>query len=105
MKFICEQDGRAEAALRRELISMFDEAGDVRSAYLARVEHDTPDACGVALCLIADASAEERLLSEVETVFSSIFDTEHRLEVLFLTDETERDVASACGPFYLGDES
>ena len=97
VRFVCEQDGVPERQLRAlltpELLSR-----NVERAYLAMVEYLDPNAHEVALCV---RGADDRsLVQAVAGHFANIFGRQAHLDILFLSESQEQDVARVCSPFY-----
>ena len=100
LRFLGEQDGPPERELKAIFAAAFRRTPAVRSAYLARVAYGEDAGGGVALCVRSDAPEDESLVGRVGAVFAERIDPGARLDVIFLTEEQEREVASVCPPFY-----
>ena len=97
IRFVCEQDGVPERALKAllapELLSR-----NVERAYLARVEYQDPSAYEVALCV---RGAEDRaLVQAIADHFAKVFGRAVHLDTLFLSESQEQELARVCSPFY-----
>ena len=53
VRFVGEQDGPVERELKEHLTTLFRSDPAILIAYLARVQYDNTDSCGVALCLVS----------------------------------------------------
>ena len=97
VRFVCEQDGVPErelkALLAPELLSR-----NVQRAYLARIEYQDPRADEVALCV---RGVEDRgLVQAVADHFAKLFGRAVHLDILFLSESQEQDLARVCSPVY-----
>lgn len=103
IRFICEQDGIPERELKTQLRRLF--MGDKRivRAYLVRIAFGSSDEYLVALCLRVCSGNKSKRVKKISTVFAKMFGTRQHLEIMFLNDETERDVAGVSSPFYVRD--
>jgi hypothetical protein len=97
IRFLCEQDGDPERELKALLAPKL-APSDVKRAYLARVEYDDPSAYEVALCVrgVEDPS----LVRTVASQFAAVFGADKHLDIIFLTDAQEEELARVCGSFY-----
>jgi len=98
-RFLGEQDGAEERKLKAALMPLFPNLG-VNRAYLVRLKYGLFSS-GVALCLqtMQGAAPEERIVQEIDSVFSRVFPG--HLDIMFLNDSRERDVAAVCPPFFV----
>jgi hypothetical protein len=100
VRFLREQDGRPERLLKQELIALFRGTQKVDEAYLARCAFgpDVPE--GVVLAIHSPSGPNMTLVEEVRRVFASVFVKREHLDILFVDDNQQRQVASVCLPFY-----
>jgi hypothetical protein len=99
VNFVCEQDGITERALKSSLADLFASVPNVQRAYLVRVDYGDPLAYEVALC-ICPSDPDEALVKEVEKIFAVHFGPTQHMDIVFLGEDKERDVAKICNPFY-----
>ena len=99
VRFLCEQDGPPERALKEKLIPLLQKDRAVRRAYLAQVDYGEPSEPAVALCLSAQ-EPRESLVREVGAVFSGMFGSHQCLDTMFVDRDQERRLSAICGPFF-----
>ena len=102
INFVGEQDGVPERKLKTELTNAL-KGGNVRRAYLARVNYGEVEEFNVALCLQLDGDASD-IQQHVNQVFSTMFRTDEHLDVIVLNDEEEQRVTLSCNPFFISSE-
>lgn len=101
LRFVCEQDGPSERQLRDRLVDLFGSTANVERAYLVRVEYDDPNAYNVALCLRTISGDEDRaLVSAVGVIFEAIFGAHCQMDIVFLSEQQEREAGAVCRPFF-----
>jgi len=97
IRFVCEQDGVPErelkALLAPELLSR-----NVERAYLARIEYQDPRAHEVALCV--RGVDDPVLVQTVAGHFAKLFGRAVHLDILFISESQEQELARVCKPFY-----
>ena len=100
IRFVSEQDGPPEKELKAALADAFRRWPTVERAYLCRVTYDNPYAHEVALCLRTLSKPNRQLVNDASAVFASLFGKDQHLDILFLTDAQETEVALVCPLFY-----
>ena len=103
VRFLGEQDGAPERALKAIFAAAFRRTPAVRSAYLARVAYGEEPGESVALCVRSTAPEDRALVGRVGAVFAERFAPAEHLDVIFLSEAQEREVAAACPAFYRAD--
>jgi hypothetical protein len=99
--FVGEQDGEVERELKFRLVDCFRGGLEIRSAYLAQVTYGRSGPTDIALCLGGVPRRQERTVMEVAgKIFAGMFNNIPYVDVLFLSDEQERQAASVCRAFY-----
>jgi hypothetical protein len=98
IRFVCEQDGLPERDLKAALIPELRRSGSVQRAYLARVQYGDDNPMDVALCIRGPEDPE--LVRRVCARFAELFNTEVYLDILFLSDIQEDELARICKSFY-----
>jgi len=97
IRFVGEQDGVPErelkALLAPELLSR-----NVERAYLARIEYQDPRAHEVALCV--RGVEDPGLVQTVAGHFAKLFGRAVHLDILFISESQEQELARVCKPFY-----
>jgi hypothetical protein len=99
INFVAEQDGTSERKLKSSLADLFKSVFNVQRAYLVRVDYGDPSAYEVALCIRAD-KPDEALVREIGKVFAEQFGGTQHMDIMFLGEAQEPDVAKVCNPFY-----
>jgi hypothetical protein len=100
IKFLGEQDGSPERALKFRFINLFREKPIVRRAYLARTDYGDATGANVALCVKSSAGEDMALVSDVSAIFAEMFGIHEHLDVLFVRDDQEQQLRAVCAPFY-----
>lgn len=100
IEFLGEQDGPPERQLKTLLIEGLRQHSTVRRAYLARLGFAPVTTPSVALCLASTAGEDRRLVEICSGIFSSLFNSETALDIVFVSPEQEADLARVCSPFY-----
>ena len=99
LRFLREQDGESERELKSALADLFSRRGrDIERAYLAQMRAEGEVV--VALCLKTHSGVDEGLVRELGRVFSPMFNAATHLDILFLSDEQEREIVEVCQPFF-----
>lgn len=99
IEFLGEQDGPSEQELKALLRAKLREFKSIQQAYLARIGF-APDALpSVALCITPSTKADQRIVELVSRTFSSLFNSETHLDVVFIDAEQEADLRRVCRPF------
>jgi hypothetical protein len=107
IRFLGQQAGPSERLLERKLMECFSLNLEVRTAYLARVAYPDRPEVGVALCLGMRSGSPERsqeaLVKEVGSAFASIFNEREHLDIIFLNESQEAELAQICSRFFSRD--
>jgi SseB protein C-terminal domain len=99
LRFLREQDGPPERELKGYLIELFRREKGIRTAYLAQVAYAHDQENAVALCLRADRASDE-VIGRIGQIFSSMFGAHEHLDILFLSDDQEAQLARCCRAFW-----
>ncbi|HXE86012.1 MAG TPA: enhanced serine sensitivity protein SseB C-terminal domain-containing protein [Hyphomicrobiaceae bacterium] len=97
IEFLGEQDGPSERKLKSHLTALFQHQGGIHRAYLARVFHAASNS--VCLCLYADAP-DPGTVGKIGQIFAAMFGAPQHLDILFLDDDQETELARFCKPFW-----
>jgi hypothetical protein len=100
VSFVREQDGPPERDLKVALDHLFGVRGSVERAYLAVVKYGSSESAFVAVCLKGKESPG--LVTEIGETFAALFTADQHLDIVFVTDAQERELARVCEPFYGG---
>ena len=100
LRFVGEQDGLPERDLKAHLATLLRSEPAVHRAYLARVQYESATHWDVALCLAATAPEAKRINERIGRLFAGIFRPDVYLDVLFLSERQEIEVAQVCAAFY-----
>jgi hypothetical protein len=101
IRFLREQDGIPERALKNALVTLFEPDERIWKAYLAVVDHGVNTAHSVTLCLRTVMGPDKKLVAAIGNCFASQFHATQHLDILFIDREQEADVARICSPFYV----
>jgi len=99
LRFLGEQDGPPERELKFRLAQFFQSDQSVTTAYLARVTYGG-ESFAVALCLRVRFAFEGALIEELGKIFASIFGSHEHLDIIFLSETQEVELAIVCKPFF-----
>jgi hypothetical protein len=70
---------------------------------LVRVDYGNPSTYEVALCIRSE-KPDRALVKKIGNVFADQFGATHHMDIIFLQDAQERDVAKVSQPFYRATE-
>ena len=102
VEFLGEQSGPIEDPLKRELILEFATRPDIRRAYLALVGFQPTSEPAVALCILSKRPDDQSIVTRVGDIFRRLFSKDAALDILFVTEQQDADLAAVCRPFYSG---
>jgi hypothetical protein len=97
IRFLGSQEGHSERRFMEAVAEIL--RGTVERAYLARVEYRDNAPSAVALCLRSTGS-QESLVESISAIFSRMFGREQHLDIMFLTEDQEHELACVCRPFF-----
>ena len=100
IRFLGEQDGVPERKLKTLLTELFRGIDCVIRAYLVRVDYHDSNEFDVALCIRTEEDPSHNLSDGIDAIFSDMFRTGEHLDVLYLTEEREIELAMICPPFF-----
>jgi hypothetical protein len=100
IKFLGEQGGSVEDALKNGFREEFLNSPSVLSAYLARLTYDESPEYSVALCIRSTSGTDSVLQGRLVRVFTSIFRPDQSLDTLFIRADQELELQQVCKPFY-----
>jgi hypothetical protein len=98
--FVGEQDGPPERDLKARLRELFVRSATVHAAFLAIVEYPGSNAHHIAVCVKTTVAEDPALVQEIGSVFRSLFGSHEHLDVLFLKEVQEAQIAGLCKPFF-----
>src|SRR5215470_6897040 len=93
IRFLGEQVGPSEQLLQGKLIEHLRGNVEIRAAYLSRVAYPDRPEVGVALCVSLRSGSKEALVKQVGATFASIFYEREHLDIIFLNDFQEEELA------------
>ena len=99
--FIGEQDGGHERRLKEAISVLLDLDATVARAYLARVRYDDNTTSVMLGLLTSDKKESGKLALQMDRAFGALLNTETHLDIVFLDDEGEARILTACQPFYV----
>jgi hypothetical protein len=100
VRFLGEQDGIPEQELKAKLVTLFKQNELVSRAYLARVSLSPSEEVVVALCLPDNTESQAEIVRGAGAEFAELFSVNQHLDVVFVSAEDERRLASVCKPFF-----
>jgi len=100
IRFLGEQNGVPESELKSRLVEFFRRDQSVIKAYLARVAYDAQSPVAVALCLRTQFGRDRGMAEKIGKIFASMFGGHEHLDIMFLGDEFESELAKVCPPFF-----
>ena len=101
VRFLGEQDGPPERELKDKLKDIFQLDQSVNTAYLAKVIYGEESSVIVALCLKIRFKTDPGLVEKVGRTFASMFGQQEHMDILFLSDDQESELAKVCPPFFI----
>lgn len=100
IKFIGEQDGPNERLLKEKLIEVIRGKRSVSRAYLARATYNSEGDAEVVLALKTPDRSNRRIVKACAEVLRSIAPADVHLDIVFLSETMEQELAKVCKPFY-----
>ena len=101
LTFVAGQDVAVETKLKTQLLVLLRSELTVRKAYLARVQYANSKDAQVALALKVSREAKrDKLAAKVGRVFRKMFRSDQCLDIIFLSDHQESQVATLCASSY-----
>ena len=100
-RFLGEQDGAPERALKDALRPLLLADPYVERSYLAQVEFVRTEATSVALAIVRPCGESEPLIGKISAAFSKLFSSANHLDVVFVSASQDQDLAAVCKPFYV----
>jgi len=102
IRFLGEQDGPPERILKEKLADFFRRDGSIDKAYLTKVDFGEGTNAGVVLGLRTQSGPDRRMVEKVGAIFAGVFNTQEHLDIVFLTDDQEAQLARVCPAFFEG---
>lgn len=99
LQFLGEQDGVTERELKERLVECFLHSMNVQAAYLARVAYGG-SAVNVALCLRAESGPDRDVAENAGRIFASMFGRHEHMDIVFVDQSQESQLAKVCTPFF-----
>jgi len=103
IRFLGEQVGPSETLLKTKLTDFFIRDQSVERAYLCRIQNG--ETLSVALCLKSKFGKDPGLAEKIGRIFATLFGRSQFLDILFLSDEREVELRTACPAFFVKPES
>lgn len=100
VRFVGEQDGPPERELKDRLTEFFHRDASVKAAYLAKVTYNESSPVSIALCLRTLFGPDPGLAEKVGRIFASMFGGHEHLDIVFLSDVQEAELAQKCSRFF-----
>jgi hypothetical protein len=99
LRFLGEQDGVPERELKKRLVEYFRHSGSVEAAYLARVAYGG-SAESIALCLTPAGTHDHDVAENAGRIFASMFGPHEHMDIVFVDQSQESQLAGVCPPFF-----
>lgn len=100
IRFIAAQNGKFESTVKKHLIVVFGTHSNVQRAYLVSALY--PDrTIHIVLALACSVAPSKTLLQDIQRTFSKLASSSAALDVLFLSNAQEKQVAPLAKPFYV----
>lgn len=96
--FLPLYDGETELLLKEKLRFAFRFEKRIELAYLVYAQHSNTRETTIILGI--KAPEEQAIIEKTAVVFASIFDAKQHLDILFISDEQERQIQAIAFPFY-----
>ena len=103
VRFLGEQDGPSERLLKEKLADFIRRDRSITRAYLARGDFGKGRDASVVLGLRTQFGPDKGMVEKIGAIFASVFNPKEHMDIMFLTDSQEVQLAKACKPFF--DES
>ena len=100
IRFFGEQDGAPESELKNRLVGFFQRDQSVVKAYLAQVAYSEQSPMAVALCLRSQFGSDRGVAEKIGKLFASMFSGHEHLDIIFLDEQQESELAKVCSPFF-----
>jgi hypothetical protein len=100
LRFLGEQGGVPERELKDRLVKFFQCDQTILRAYLARVAYSDVSPPVVGLCLHSEFGPDREVVNKIGKIFASMFGSHEHLDIIFLDDKQEYELATVCSPFF-----
>jgi type III secretion system (T3SS) SseB-like protein len=99
LRFLCEQDGEPERRLKAQVASLLERHAEIERAYLVQMINGGETS--VSLCLRSSLQVDDPIIvREIAKIFAGNFSSREHLDILFLNEEQEAELVTACASFY-----
>jgi len=102
--FVGEQDGVPEREFKSHLGSFFRHDQSILKAYLARIAYGEQSPSIVALCLCSQFGPDRGVAEKIGKLFAVMFGSNEHLDIIFLNERQESELAKICFPFFVKGE-
>jgi hypothetical protein len=98
--FVGPPAGNAVSVVHQYLLGILPSLPQVERAYLcvARIVRSRKNT--LALCFAPSTESNREVIEALAPVFQSLFDQESHVDITFLSEEREAELAQVCPPFY-----
>ena len=86
--------------MKEKLAEYFRRDGGISKAYLAKVDFGAGTNAGVVLCLRTQLDPDKGIVDKVGAIFAHVFNVKEHLDIVFLTEAQEAELAKACSAFF-----
>jgi hypothetical protein len=99
-EFVGQQVGCNADLLHSEFRAALAGLPQVQRAYFCRMRYLGAERVGAAVCVVASASEDMRVVTSLAAVIRGNLDSGSHIDILFLSPSQERSVANVCQPFF-----
>lgn len=100
LRFVAEQDGELERALKAEWITILSRHRGVTRAFLARVSSGGQAEPGVMLCICPRSAQHHALVQELAGPIRQMLSSDHHLDIVFLSSAQEAEISRVAQSFF-----
>jgi hypothetical protein len=100
LRFVAEQDGEVERALKAKWVSILAEHGGVTRAFLARATSAVVPEPSVTLCICPQSAQAEALVQALARPLHETLGSDQHLDIVFLNATLEAEVSRVARPFF-----
>lgn len=100
VRFVTEQIGIPENEFKENVVRLFQTQNKALRAYLVQVEYGETKDFNVAFCISLASGEDQKLVTDIASVFHRMFGTHEHLDIFFLSDIKEIELRKVCCPFF-----
>jgi len=100
-QFFGPQDGLAAELFEAGFRGAFQALPSVQKAYFCKIRYGNEDANQAALCLVNAIGPSLQVIEALAIVIRRHLDQSYHIDILFLSEQQEIEIAKTCPPFYI----